>query len=261
MITAIVPAKNEVDRISTVLNHLLFVGITKIVVVANGCDDGTEDLVLDKYPTVQLLSFKQSLGIDIPKAVGCAWAVKQGATDFLFYDGDMIGEITTELSLLISNHLKSRNDLTLSNCYPTPTSFDALPRQLYFPRAHLNQLLGLFDSIGISTPSHGPHIINKSILNLIDIKDIGVPPVILAKAAKSSCKIAVGIDIPHVRLGSKIKNGIHSKLIIDTFWGDCAEGISIYLGLPRNRFLFGKEYDGYNSQRRFDLLDSYLETL
>ncbi|SET05301.1 glycosyltransferase family 2 protein [Anaerobranca gottschalkii] len=261
MLFAIVPAQNEEDRISTALNHLLFVGVDKIVVVANGCIDRTEEIIKNNYPQVHLITFKDSLGIDIPKAIGCAWALKEGATNFLFYDGDLIGEITSELMLLINSHLRNNYCLTLTNCYPTPNLIENLPKELVLPRLHLNELLGVSDKIGISTPSHGPHIISKDLFKYIEVKDIATPPILLAKAVKYGAKIGIGANIPHFRLGSRLKNGSHAKLIFDTIAGDCAEAISIYLGLPKSRCLFGKEYIGYNSKRRFDLLESYLKSL
>lgn len=258
MLYAIVPAQNEEDRITKVLNHLYFVGINKIVVVANGCTDKTVRKVSLDYPMVDLIVYNDSLGIDVPKAMGFVWSLKNGGTDFLFYDGDLIGEITTELKGLIDYHLSNSSDLTLTDCYPPPIALDTLPKRLMLPRKHLNQLLGVSSKLGISTPSHGPHLINRRLLKYIDIRDMAVPPVVLAKAVKSGLKVEVGALIPHIRLGSRTKNGLHTKTIFDTLWGDYGEAVSVYLSLPRNRFLFGVEYDGYNSSRRFDLLESYI---
>ncbi len=259
MITAIVPAQNEESRIETVINHLLFIGIKDIFIVINGCTDNTEDLIKTKYPFVNRITFSNPLGIDLPKAIGAFYALKSSFSDLLFFDGDLTGEITTELSVLIKNHVKYSNDLTLTDCYPEPNSLDDLPKGLLFPRMHLNQILGIYNKIGIATPSHGPYIVSNKFLNSIELKDLAIPPVLLARCVKKSFKVGIGANIPHVRLGSKLKNGSHTKLIYETLWGDCAEAISFYLNLPRNRFLFGHEYQGYNPMRRFDILESLLQ--
>ncbi|QNO14891.1 glycosyltransferase [Alkalicella caledoniensis] len=259
MLTAVIPARNEAERIERVLNHLLFIGIKNIVIVVNGCHDDTHQIVKNKYPQVKILHFSEPLGIDIPKAIGCSWALQNGASDVLFFDGDMVGEITKELSMLVSTHFENGYDLTLTDCYPAPIERDNIPQRILYPRLHLNQLLSIDNLIGFSSPSHGPHILTRKILQSFDLKDLAVPPVILSHARKNGYQVGIGVSIPEVRLGSKVKNQEHNMQIYDTLWGDCAEAISVYLNLPRNRFFYGHYYDGYNSKRRFDLLDSYLK--
>ena len=259
MLVAVVPVQNEESRIQRVLNHLLFIGIKNIVTVVNGCSDNTEALIKSNYLNVKVIYFEEPLGIDIPKSIGCAWALKNGATDILFFDGDLIGEITTELSMLVQNHFEKGLDLTLTDCYPPPLDIESIPQKLLYPRLHLNQLLSLDQSIGISSPSHGPHLVTSRLLHAIDLREVAVPPVILAHARKKGFSIGVGLSIPHIRLGSKVKNSEHNSLIYDTLWGDCAEAVSVYLNLPRSRFFYGSYYDGYNSKRRFDLLEDFIE--
>lgn len=261
MLYAIVPAQNEGDRISKVLNHLYFVGIKKIVVVANGCTDNTVMIVSSNYPKVDLIVYKESLGIDVAKAIGCKWSIQEGGTNFLFYDGDLVGEITTEIKGLIDYHFNNKCDLTLTDCYPYPLQFSSIPKRLILPRLHLNELLGIESKLGISTPSHGPHLISKKLLDFIDFVDLAVPPVVLVKAVKAGLRVEIGAKIPHIRLGSNVRDCYHTKAIFDTLWGDYGEAVSVYLGLPRNRFLFGTEYDGYNSKRRFDLLEAYINKI
>ncbi|MPN14619.1 hypothetical protein SDC9_161946 [bioreactor metagenome] len=81
----------------------------------------------------------------------------------------------------------------------------------------------------------------------------------MALARIHKLRIDVATTIPHYRLGSSIKNQIHTNKIIDTIVGDCLEAIAVFKNEPRNRQFNNKSYIGYQSERRFDLLDHFLD--
>lgn len=262
MLFAVVPAKNEENRIGIILHQLINLKVNRIVVVLNGSTDNTLKEVKNKrVPGLDVLYFKDSLGIDVPRAVGAKYAFREGASFVLFVDGDLIGNIGHELKYLIQKSIKNNIDLNLTNCYPTFPHFSYFTKIIVCFRHLLNQETGLIEKIGISSPSHGPHLVSRKLLQKVSFSDFAIPPVEMVMALKEGLKIDVGVEIPHNRLGSSIKNSHHSQMIVETIAGDCLEALSVYQGKPRNRCYKGVEYIGYHSQRRWDLLSGFLPEL
>lgn len=259
MIIAVVPAQNEEKRIGVVLHQLLNLKIDRIVVVLNGSQDNTLRIIQRfKSSRVEIIHFKESLGIDVPRAVGAKYACKLGARHVLFVDGDLVGNIGYELNLLMENCVKNHLDLALTNCYPTPPQPCYLTKIIIYFRQLLSQETGLMNTIDISTPSHGPHIISHRLLETIPFKSFAVPPVEMVLALKQGFTIAIGVEIPHSRLGSSIKSVKHSQMIAQTIAGDCLEALCVYRGEPRSRKYNGIDYIGYHHTRRWGLLETFL---
>jgi hypothetical protein len=88
---------------------------------------------------------------------------------------------------------------------------------------------------------------------------LAVPPTLLVYAKKyNPINVSIAGTIPHVLLGSSIKDQRHSELIIDTIAGDCLEALCLYRNQSRQRIYNDTKYLGYNNDRRFDLLREYL---
>ena len=147
----------------------------------------------------------------------------------------MIGNITPIIKKLIISIKKYRNDLSLTNCYPKIPSGQGLSSLIIDFRLMLNKSLGIYNHIGVSTPSHGPHAISRHLLDIVPFKEIAMPPVVLALAVKSNLKIHVSSTVPHYKLGSKAKNSEHSRKIAETIIGDCLEAICVYSDIERSR--------------------------
>ena len=122
----------------------------------------------------------------------------------------------------------------------------------------LNRTLGLEQSLGTASPSHGPHAVSRRLLLSVPLRELAIPPVSLALAVKKGFPVHIGTRIPHKELGSPDKNTRHARLIAETIIGDCMEAINVYHNQERRRTCDHVEYDGYHSQRRWDLLDNYL---
>ncbi len=259
MITVVVPAKNEAGRITTVLQNLGTLPVDHIIVVANGSKDSTMREILQmRLPKLQIISFHECLGIDVPRAIGAKMALNLGSDVVLFVDGDMVGTFNENLMELADGIMLKRLDMALTNCYPVPPRHIERYNPTFQWRLNLNKELGLDKKISLSTPAHGPHAVSKKLLELLPIRELAIPPVAMALARKAKLKIDVATIIPHYRLGSSIKNQIHTNKIIDTIVGDCLEAIAAYRGEERNRQWQSNSYFGYHSERRFDLLDSFL---
>jgi hypothetical protein len=261
MLTAIVPARNEEGRISKLLNTLLAVEeIDKIVVVLNGSEDRTYEEILS-IPSGKItgLYFHDALGIDVPRAVGAAFAKKAGSQDYLFIDGDLVGDIRDGLQILIKNARRKSLDMALTDCYPSLPQKNPLARQMLIFRELLNQTTGLYDTIRVASPSHGPHLLSGRLLDVVPYHEIAIPPMAMVLALKKSLSIGIGASIPHSRLGSSIKNIHHSRMVCETVIGDSIEALETFHDRERTRIYQGKAYMGYHQERRFDLLEKFLD--
>lgn len=260
MICAVVPVQNEADNIQSVISTLLLLPVDIVLPVINGSTDRSAE-ILTRYPPdrVRPLRFEQSLGIDVPRAVGAACARDMGAKTLLFVDGDMAGDIGKALLGLAEAIEAGKADMALSDCYPAdefaPRSTQSL--QLCRIRELFNQTIGL-DYLGTASPSHGPHAVSRRFLERVPLHELAVPPVTLALAARAGLKVAMGAQLPHCVLGSPDKGRGHARRIRKTIVGDYLEAFGVYRGKERSRSLNGILFDGYHHARRFDILDDFL---
>lgn len=259
---AVIPARNEAARIAAAIRTVRQTGIRHIVVVINGCHDHTREVVRSlEQDDLALLTFREALGVDIPRAIGAAYALHLGARHVLFYDGDLIGPHRDELAHLISATETYHLDLALTDAYGTAYDLsltrDLMPRL----RLELNQRLGLEKRLGLSNPAHGPHIVSRHLLETIPLADLAKPPLVLAHAARAGLHIDALAHIPHAKLGSAHKGPTHFEQIRDTIIGDLLEALAVIQGRPRTREFRGLHYDGYDSERRFDLLEAFVKSL
>ncbi|NLW25643.1 MAG: glycosyltransferase family 2 protein [Clostridia bacterium] len=263
MNTVVIPAKNEEKGIRQTLSNCQFLPVDAIIVVLNGCTDSTKEIITTSpfIEKLHLLEFSQPLGIDVPRAVGAAYAYKLGSDTILFLDGDMQGDISRQLNELISGIKKENLDMALTDCYPNIHPSSPLAIQVLSFREKLNRRLHLFSQLRTATPSHGPHALSRRLLEQVPWKALAVPPLSLAMAATLNLNIKVTTAIPHDFLLSPLRNDEHSTLIAETIIGDCLEALSYLEGLPLSRRHGDVTYLGYHPQRRFDLLEEFLQGL
>lgn len=259
MISVVVPARNEAGRIATVLQNLGTLPVDHIIVIANGSKDATMREILNlRLPKLQIIYFHDCLGIDVPRAIGAKVALSLGSDVVAFVDGDMVGTFNENLMELAEGITLKHLDLALTNCYPSPPRHIERYNPTFQWRLNLNKELGLEKKIGLASTAHGPHAVSRRLLETIPVREIAVPPVVMALARQAKLRLDVATTIPHYRLGSSIKNQIHTNKIIDTIVGDCLEAIAVFRGEPRTRQWQNSTYMGYHSERRFDLLDLFL---
>jgi hypothetical protein len=259
-VIAVIPALNEGKNIDKVLQNLLPCNFQRIILIANGCNDLTEKKALQAMEKInlELLSFPTPLGLDIPRAVGAAYAKKHHPSGIVFIDGDMTGEITPSLHELLQG-LKQGLDLALTNCYPTPSLSSDLADIVFKYRKKVNKKLGLFRKIGLATPSHGPHAISAHLLSQIPIKALAIPPLVLAFAVQNNFRVDIATTIPHDLLGSPIRSTEHAENIAATIIGDCQQALSYLEGTPLEDVLQAPGSPStYRDARRFDLLERFL---
>lgn len=254
MFDAVIPAQNEEKSILATLTTVLRLPLERIILVINGCQDRTLDLVTTiPDPRLHILYFEEALGIDIPRAIGAIYARSLNTQGILFLDGDMSGNILENLQHLLKA-LESGTDVALTNCYPYITHRTILANMVLKLRSCLNRDLNLLKTLGLATPTHGPHALSGKALAVIPPESLAIPPLILVSAKKAGLKIQVATSIPHEALHSPRKHRRHARLIAETIMGDCAMAINTAKGLPANRSLGKHPLPGYHRQRRFDLL-------
>ena len=253
----VVPAYNEAESITQVINTLLLANIDQIILVANGCTDNTCEAAAQTAapPSLEIISFPEPLGLDIPRAIGAAYAKRFQPAGVIFIDGDMSGELTDTILSLIDG-IRQGFDMSLTNCYPNFTMRSDLAALVLQERNILNQRLGLSDTLGFASPSHGPHAVSAHFLEQVPLKVLAIPPLSLAIAAVNNLKIGVTAAIPHDLLGSTARSNYHADLIAHTIIEDCRQAIRYLEGEPLDSLLrLAPEPGGYRILRRFDLLD------
>lgn len=265
MVYIVMPAKDEAQNIKIALDNCVSCNYEKIIVIANGCRDNTEEVVrshsLFNENKIILLSFPEPLGIDIPRALGAAYAYKNNCQGVVFLDGDIIGNVAQNISDLIHSIINKNADLALTNCYPYINYREPLVQSILKFREKLNRKINLFTQLGVAIPSHGPHGLSRKALEIIPWPFIAIPPLSLAFAAQVGLKVKVVTSIPHYKLLSAPRGIYHTIKIGETIIGDCLEGISYVTDGSRQRTYQEHNYLGYHLSRRFDLLEGYIASL
>ncbi|MDK2822267.1 MAG: hypothetical protein PWQ67_19 [Clostridia bacterium] len=263
MISIVIPVKNEEESISKTLDNCSDLPANYIITVLNGCTDASKKII-ENHPLktkIHLIEFSQPLGIDVPRAIGAAYAYKLNSQVVLFLDGDMQGKIATHLYELITAVYQENTDMALTNCYPYISIRSTMASTVLNYREKLNRRLGVFADLGLASPSHGPHAVSRILLEKVPWRFLAIPPLSLAMAVINNLNIKVATSLPHSLLFSQARNETHSTLIAETIIGDCLEALNYLEGLPPLREEKGIHYLGYHPERKFDVLDKYVESL
>ena len=250
MITAVIPACNEEENIQAVLDNLAQVSsLDQIIPVLNGCTDHTRDEIL-RHPVssrIALIEYPLPLGIDVPRSWGAHCALELDADAVLFVDGDLQGDYALCLQNLICEVIQHHCDLALTNCYPYIGFRSETARMVLHYREKLNRKLRLFSSIGLATPSHGPHCVSSHLLRTIGTDCLSVPPLMLSMAAKANLTIRVAARLNSSQWSSAQRGDIHNQKIADTIIGDCIAALQYISGQPVTRTDKGITYMGYRN--------------
>ncbi|MFZ3101583.1 MAG: glycosyltransferase [Desulfitobacteriaceae bacterium] len=261
MFSAVIPAQNEEKSILAVLTNLLRLPLDLIIPVLNGCTDNTLELIRSiPDPRLHIIYFTQPLGIDVPRAFGALYALKLKTDGVIFIDGDMSGNIHENLCDLL-NALQNEVDVALTNCYPYITHRAKLVNLVLKFRSLVNKELDLFQTLGLATPTHGPHALSARALMQYPPEALAIPPLTLVYAKNTNLNIKVATSIPHENLRSPRKQRRHARLITETIIGDCVMALALAQGEPLTRTLGKHELLGYHPERRFDLLQQWSEGL
>ncbi|MDI6710747.1 MAG: glycosyltransferase [Bacillota bacterium] len=258
MICAVIPVQNEEAGVGRVLDQVLAQPVDLVIPVLNGSSDRSPEIIRNYAadPRIAPLVFPVPLGLDIPRAVGAARARALKASAVLFVDGDMSGEVGPALRNLLGAVTRGGLDLALTDCYPPDAAGPSSPlaRTLLDVRRLLNRALGL-PGLGGASPCHGPHAVSARFLETVPLEALSVPPVALVRSALAGLAVGVAASLPHAALGSPDRGEDHALRLAETIIGDHLEAFCVLSGKKnRSRVLRGLTFDGYDSERRRDLL-------
>ncbi len=257
-IWAVIPARNEGQRIYKAIESASQAGADEILVIDNGSADDTKQIARDHPHGPRVLSFSQALGPDIPRAVGAQVAISRGANIVLFLDGDMTGDLAECLKKLIWA-VTRQEAMALTNPFPYGPPTQGLAGEVCRFRLLLNRTVG-WAHLGASIMSHGPSAVSRRLLLTVGFRTLGHPPVAMACAARSELGASVVWNMSHEALGGAGRDRVHAQRMAETIIGDCIQAIHTYNRVRPQRSWRGTFYDGYDSQRCWAWLDRYLET-
>ena len=253
-ISVVIPAYNEETGIISVLDNLAMLNTAlKIIPVLNGCTDNTRQSIL-AHPLITssplqlaMIEYPLPLGIDVPRRWGAHCAYALGADAVLFVDGDMTGCYADCLNQLSEAVLLHKCDLALVNCYPYIGYRSEIAKVVLYYREKLNRTLRLFSTIGLATPSHGPHCVSRHLIETIGTECFATPPLMLAKAAEAHLQIQVVSTLNNHQWQSAQRGDIHNEKIAETIIGDCIAALEYLAGKPITRCDSQKVYLGYKT--------------
>ena len=251
----IIPCLNESLYIQNVIKECEDSVADGIVIVENGSDDGSLDIVKKNLSDkTEILFINMPLGHDIPKALGLHYALEDGGEYFIFFDGDMIGISKDDINTMF-NSLESGVDLALTDCYCDGSLPEGLASYVLEFREMLNRELNIFSKINHASPSHGPIGLSKKLAQSIPKEYIGIPPLLLEYAVENNYNIDIGLKKLHMDLGSSERTEKHRLKMAETIVGDTIYAIRNTKKNITNRKYDGIEYTGFHENRRFDILE------
>ncbi|WP_232436758.1 glycosyltransferase family 2 protein [Paenibacillus senegalimassiliensis] len=217
-VTAIVTASNEEKTLPAVLAELRKLPLREIIIVLNGCEDGSFAAV-DQDPRITRLSFPQRLGHDVGRAVGASVA---SGDILLFTDGDICVPAEELAAFILA--VDRGEDLVLNDLTPYLPAFagqDEVTRCKVF----LNHALGRPD-LRANSLTAVPHAMSRRAVQAVGTAALLVPPkaqaMVLARGLAASAPVSVDvIRSNRVRSGNSGAGNAVAQMII----GDHVEAL------------------------------------
>lgn len=217
---AVVSACNEESTMDQVLGELEKLPLKDIIVVLNGCTDGTHSIVAQHHPGATLVNLPDRLGHDVGRAVG---ARMTRADIVLFVDGDLpipAFELLPFLQAVDQGTDVALNDL--GRHLPPFAQQDSVTRC----KAFLNRILRRPD-LGASSLTAVPHALSRRLLDQLGPAMLAVPPKAHAMAVLYGMKVAAVHTVDVIKTNRKRTfntgkgNGMEQLIV-----GDHAEALT-----------------------------------
>ncbi|GAA0397633.1 hypothetical protein GCM10008933_30220 [Paenibacillus motobuensis] len=165
---AVVVASNERGTLNAVLAQLMRLPFGEIVVVLNGCSDGSFT-AMEHDPRLIKLNYPERLGHDVGRALGAAVTAKDTV---LFVDGDMALPAEDLGAFLVA--IEQGSDVALNDITPFLPSFMKQDSVTY-SKMFLNMSLGRTDLLANSLTAV-PHALSRRAIDALGHASLTVPP-------------------------------------------------------------------------------------
>ncbi|MCK8490131.1 glycosyltransferase [Paenibacillus sp. MBLB2552] len=189
--SAIVTASNEEKTLPAVVAELRKLPLQEIIVVLNGCNDGSFTAV-DRDPRITRLSFPERLGHDVGRAIGAAAAT---GDILLFTDGDLSVAAEDLAAFLIA--IDQGEDLALNDLSPYLPPFSQQD-EVTRCKAFLNLALGRPD-LKANSLTAVPNALSRRFLRTVGTAALIVPPKAQALALARGLKAVAPISVDVIR--------------------------------------------------------------
>ncbi|MFD1676580.1 glycosyltransferase [Alicyclobacillus fodiniaquatilis] len=219
-LSIVIAAHNEAKTIGPLVRRLLrWHRRPEVIVIANGCTDGTGNIA--KMAGARVVRFRTRLGPDIGRAIGISLA-----------HGDILLVLDADVAVTIAQlepfvrAVERGADIAL-NRYPLFGT-----KQFHHPTAVAKHALNVFadrpDLLAASLTAI-PHAISRRAALQLGPLAFCVPPVAQARAlCSNNLKVEVAAHVPVGRLNRR--RGPHHELTMRRLIiGDCLEGMSVII--------------------------------
>lgn len=196
--TVIITASNEEKTLPGVITQLRRLPFHEIIVVLNGCTDGSYEAV-EEHPSILKLNFPERLGHDVGRAIGASAAT---GDILLFTDGDLPLRAEELAPYLIS--VDRGDDVALNDLSPYLPPFsgqDEVSRSKTF----LNQCLGRSD-LKANSMTAVPHALSRRAIHTIGTAALVVPPKAQALALVHGLKVSAPYTVDVIR-NNRVRSG------------------------------------------------------
>lgn len=217
-VSVIIAAYNEAKTIGPLVRRLLrWYRKPEVIVIANGCTDGTAQIA--KAAGARVVRFRNKLGPDVGRAVGLS--IAKGDV-LVILDADILMN-TAQLNPFVRAIERDGIDIAL-NRYPVSGT-----RKFQHPTAVAKHALNIFagrPDLQASSLTAVPHALSRRALQQLGPLAFCVPPVAQARAICTGLQVKV---VGQVQVGTlnrdrgQVHEGEMRRLII----GDCLEGIAV----------------------------------
>ncbi|GMA63301.1 glycosyltransferase family 2 protein [Alicyclobacillus fastidiosus] len=225
-LSVIIAAHNEASTIGPLVRHLLqWHRKPEVIVVANGCRDGTARIA--KLAGARVLRFDDKLGPDVGRAIGLS--IARGDI-FLVLDADILVR-PAQLEPFV-RAVERGVDVAL-NRYPFPDT-----KQFHHPTAIAKNALNIFadrSDLRAASLTAVPHALSRQAVNALGPLAFCVPAVAQARAlCRSDLRVELAGRV-HVGRLNRHRGAAHTKEMRRLIIGDCLEGMSVIIEERGNR--------------------------
>lgn len=214
-LSVVIPAHNEAKTIKRLVSMLSrWTRQPEIIVVANGCVDGTANLARQAGAIV--IDLPDAVGQDVGRSIGAAAAT---GNVLLVLDADMLFTVP-ELEPFV-RAVENGVDVAL-NQYPLPGG-----RFYLHPTAIAKQSVNLFLDRGdlrAASMTAVPHALSRKAVRKIGLQRLSVPPVAQAAAVLAGLNVQAVAYVP-VGERNPIRRRPRQKSLQRLIIGDCQEAI------------------------------------